>query len=423
MLTNELIEDGNNYYYVDANGAMVKNTWVAVPADDSEDQDVDYRWYYFGSNGKAYRDADKKTINGKKYGFDDEGKMLFGFVSGLEVINDEDDAVLHCDRYYGTNDDGAMHTGWLLYQDAIDTEDYDDEYYWFWFNSSGEKYDNPNKTKKINGKYYAFDDKGVMQYEWYDEATITSTSTLGWFNSQDDGHLAKSEWIWTSAEDYTLDGNDDDHWFYADKHGELVKGETKKINGKWYAFDDAGQMQWGLVFLSTESVKDSKAAPVAAIADEKTGVAITDPEDIEADDIKAIDMKADKAYLHFFSNDEEKDGSMKSGYSVKIELYDDTYTFGFDKNSGAAFNGIEKNKLYWNGILQTASDNRYEKVKGSNGGEYLVSSNGTRMKPSASRTYKDSDDQFWGVKSGNDKDGYEVVGPCDSASDVKDLLK
>ena len=91
MLTNELIEDGNNFYYVDANGAMVKNTWVAVPADDSEDQDVEYRWYYFGSNGKAYKSNNKKTINGKKYGFDDDGKMLFGFVTGLEVINDEDD--------------------------------------------------------------------------------------------------------------------------------------------------------------------------------------------------------------------------------------------------------------------------------------------------------------------------------------------
>ena len=57
MLTNQLVEDGDNYYYVDANGAMVKNTWVAIAADEDEEEDVDYRWYYFGSSGKAYKDS------------------------------------------------------------------------------------------------------------------------------------------------------------------------------------------------------------------------------------------------------------------------------------------------------------------------------------------------------------------------------
>ena len=139
MLTNELIEDGNNYYFVDANGAMVKNAWIPVPADDSEDLDVDYRWYYFGSNGKAYRDHNKKTINGKKYGFDEEGKMLFGFVddSNYDILNESDDAILSANRYYGTNDDGALYTGWLLYQDGLDASGYDDEFYWFWFDSKG----------------------------------------------------------------------------------------------------------------------------------------------------------------------------------------------------------------------------------------------------------------------------------------------
>ena len=39
MLTNQLVEDGNNYYYVDANGAMVRNTWVAIAADEDEDEE------------------------------------------------------------------------------------------------------------------------------------------------------------------------------------------------------------------------------------------------------------------------------------------------------------------------------------------------------------------------------------------------
>jgi glucan-binding YG repeat protein len=394
MLTNELIEDGNNYYYVDANGAMVKNTWVAVPADDSEDQDVEYRWYYFGSNGKAYRDADKKTINGKKYGFDDEGKMLFGFVSNRECINDEDDAILNADRYYGSNDDGAMHTGWLLYQDAIDAEGYDDEFYWFWFDSKGLK--KTNSTKKINGKTYAFDINGAMEYEWTD-ATYSNKSTQGWFSAAEDGHLAKNQWIWASEEDVLNDGSDDDRWWYADKNGFLIRNQTKKINGKWYAFDEYGRMKWGLVFTNNKSAK---------ITDKFTDLYAFDPGDISSDEIldakfhegQKDEVDLDGLYMYLFSLDEEKDGSMKTGYNVKVELYDDDFTFGFDKNSGAAYNGVVKNKLYINGILQTADDNRYKAVA-FDSKDYLVSSNGTVMKASQSRTYKDSEDVYWFVAS------------------------
>ncbi len=405
MLTNELIEDGNNYYYVDANGAMVKNTWVAVPADDSEDQDVEYRWYYFGSNGKAYRDAKKKTINGKKYGFDDEAKMLFGFVRDGQCINDEDDAILNCDHYYGPNDDGAMYTGWLLYQDALDASGYDDEFYWFWFNSKGEKFS--DGKKKINGKHYAFDGFGAMKYEWVDTVTIGDT-TLGWFNAAEDGHLAKSQWIWATNEDI----DEDDHWWYADKHGDLVTNCTKKINGKWYAFDGDGKMAWGFVWLSKESVKDSKAEYLKEM----------DPSKAHSED-DILGKWSETNSLHFFSNDEEKDGSMKTG-TVKIELYDDDFTFGFDKNTGAALNGVEKNKLYDNGILLTAGDNRYEVVEWDSK-EFLVSGNGTVMK-AGSRTYKDADDRYYGVKKAlgkNMNDGYEIVGPFDEASQAKDALK
>ena len=405
MLTNELIEDGNNYYYVDANGAMVKNTWVAVPADDDEDQDVEYRWYYFGANGKAYRDADKKTINGKKYGFDDEGKMLFGFVRDRQCINDEDDAILNCDRYYGSNDDGAMYTGWLLYQDALDASGYDDEFYWFWFNSKGLKF--TDGKKKINGKHYAFDGFGAMLYEWVDSVTV-GTTTLGWFSAAEDGHLVKSSWIWTDNEDLTYDHNDDPHWWYADKHGDLIADGTKKINGKWYAFDANGKMAWGFVWLAEPTGKIGIGAG--------NFVSEADPADVDAKLIKGNygkDLEGKTGYLHLFSLDEEKDGSMKTGQSIKVEMYDDDYTMGFDKNNGSALNSLYKNKLYDNGILITADDNRYKAVTGPDGKDYLVSGNGTRMK-ATTRTYKDSDDVYWYVE-GDDDAGYDLYYGDDSA--------
>jgi glucan-binding YG repeat protein len=404
MLTNELIEDSNNYYFVDANGAMVKNAWIPVPADDGEDLDVDYRWYYFGSNGKAYKSADKKTINGKKYGFDDEGKMLFGFVDeGRNVINDSDDAVLSCNRYYGTNEDGAMYTGWLLYTDALDAQGYDDQYYWFHFKSNGEK--RHDTTNKINGKQYTFDSNGVMLHDWQ-LATIGKTSTgakaeeYGYFSTEDDGALKKNVWVWSDV-DGKVGGDGDNHWWWVNKSGVRFTDGTKKINGKWYAFDAEGVMQWGLVWLDKDTVKAGVDASVVEQAD---------PQDVDASEIY---KKGEN--LFFFSNDEEKDGSMKTGANVRIELYDDTYTFGFDKNSGKAYNGVKNNKLYRNGILQTADDNKYALSWDK---EYLVSSNGTVMKPSKTRTYKDADDMFWGVG----KDG-EVIGPKAEKKDVTDALK
>jgi glucan-binding YG repeat protein len=293
-----------------------------------------------------------------------------------------------------------MYTGWLLYQDALDASGYDDEFYWFWFDSKGLKYDNPVKKKKINGKHYAFDGFGVMLYEWVDTVTIGNT-TLGWFNAAEDGHLAKSTWIWASEEDVLNNGDDDNRWWYADKHGDLITSQTKKINSKWYVFDSYGRMKWGLVWTDKKSVKDtSKIADLVA----------KDPADVTAEEIYAGELNDGTVlppYMYLFSLDEEKDGSMKNGQSIKVELYDDDYTLGFDKNSGLALDGIEKNKLYVCGILQAASDNKYDVAEGSNGKLYLVSSNGTRMK-ATKRTYKDGDDNYYYVEEGTDKDGYTI---------------
>ena len=72
MANDMLIEDDDDYYYVDANGAMVRNQWVAIENEDAgEEDEPDHYWYYFQSNGKAYKRSDSattisaKTINGR----------------------------------------------------------------------------------------------------------------------------------------------------------------------------------------------------------------------------------------------------------------------------------------------------------------------------------------------------------------------
>ena len=87
MAIDQLIEDDDDYYYVDINGVMATNQWVAIENEDAgEDDEPEHYWYYFQANGKALTNGDNsdvslKTINGKKYAFDEEGKMLFGWVA------------------------------------------------------------------------------------------------------------------------------------------------------------------------------------------------------------------------------------------------------------------------------------------------------------------------------------------------------
>ena len=433
MWTSRLVEDGDNHYYVDANGAMVKNTWVAVPADDDDEYDVDYRWYYFGSTGKAYRKSYGKTINGKKYGFDEDGKMLFGFVAdgGYDIKDDEDEPILDADYYFGTNEDGARHSGWLQYTDAL--TDKDEDYYWFYFNTSnGKKVSDQMKT--INGKKYNFDEDGIMSFKW-DEATVGGKEVTTWFGTLEDGSLAKNKWIWNKPyEDVTIQSNIDDYndetprWFRTDASGNLVKGVTKKINSKWYVFDDDGVMLTGLVVLAPhdEDVDVTNGSVSGADFYFQYDMDEVDKDDIVYGcDIKLDDGTTEENFvphkaLHYFSEDEEKDGSMKTG-TMKIELADDEYTFCFTKNTGAAKDGYDSSskKVYNSGILEKAGDDKYKVVTDlTSDVDYLVGSTGSVVKSVS--TYKDANDKYYVYlvgKTGDEHNWY--IGSTYSEDDAK----
>ena len=55
MLTDSLVEDGDDYYYVNEAGAMVKNEWRELDNTDDGDDAADTCWYYLGANGKAVK--------------------------------------------------------------------------------------------------------------------------------------------------------------------------------------------------------------------------------------------------------------------------------------------------------------------------------------------------------------------------------
>ena len=69
--------------YLNGDGSQRKNTWVyAIPdekMDVDDNENDDYRWFYAGKDGKLVVSQVKK-INGKKYAFDEIGRMKTGFV-------------------------------------------------------------------------------------------------------------------------------------------------------------------------------------------------------------------------------------------------------------------------------------------------------------------------------------------------------
>ena len=385
MAVDKLVEDDDDTYYVDGNGVMVTNTWVKVVNEDQDDDDdpAEYHYYYMQSNGKAYRQTgsssnlSKKTIDGKRYAFDDEGRMLYGWVTADGTMVNDDDGWNTSDvlYYFGGWEDGSMKTGWqkISVYDSSKEDDYD---YWFNFKSNGERR-GYNEKKKINGKYYGFDKRGVMIYQWYraTESDMASPSSWNYFSSPEDGARYVKGWFkvapptedntFLETEDTFAKGDSDDEserWYYADDDG-LVSGEIKKIKGKYYAFapegDNAGRMLSGLCALQMNEADGSKI--------DKVVMADMDNDDLDdfMDNVDAGLYDDSNVYLYYFGDDADADGSMKTG-SVSVNLDGDSYQFQFKKTGaadsrGRGVTGIDDGKyIYKYGQkIKADSDDKY----------------------------------------------------------------
>lgn len=400
MAVDMLVEDDDDYYYVDANGVMVTNQWVAIENEDAgEEDEPDHYWYYFQANGKAYTRSDNasedsvsaKTINGKKYAFDEEGRMLYGWVSGGERQTD-DDAWKESLYYFGDEDDGAMSLGWRQisivddeYEDLQPGDEYwdEDQDRWFYFQTSGKKVaaDSDDgdtlKTKTINGRKYGFDEYGRMIADWFTETASYSTATQGvasytssfmYFSTPEDGARATKGWFkvvpgYYLHEDKYNDG--DDYWYYADGDGEIYSNVIKTIKGKKYAFDNYGRMIDGLVFLqmATENGKVDSSEIAQKFADD--GDIPYDTEDAFDDFVVHYASQISSGEIRSFYFGDSDDGAMKTGRQT-VDIDGDSFTFKFKDSSsskGAGINGIDDHKLYSAGkLIEADSDDKYQVV-------------------------------------------------------------
>ncbi len=379
MLVSQRIDDGENSYYVNSSGAMVKNEWRKVEDDSDNEAYTDGTcWYYFGSNGKAMKNTSGKTklttINGKKYTFDEEGRMLYGWVSADGTMVSEDGDWENGVYYFGEEDDGAAVLNQWLLLDVDDPEGDDDANgsYWFYFAPNGKKYE--NTTKKINGKNYQFDERGVTQFKWYSSSPSSASSSNTKYYNQPDQCWRADGWFYTvPTEDLDPQAFADDeaYWFYADKSGNLAASQIKTINKYKYGFNEKGEMLEGLYILTFDGNHK-----------------IDTYEKIE--DISDLPGEGDDRKVYYFGSD-PKDGVMATKKNVKIEL-DDTYEFGFRTN-GEAINGIADNVIYIQGRkMKAESDIKYGEV--TYGGEtYLVNTSGVIQKKKTN--IKDADGTYY----------------------------
>ena len=411
MAVDTLIEDNDNYYYVDVNGVMAANQWVAIDNEDAgEDDEPEHYWYYFQANGKAYKNGDNnkvalKTINGKKYAFDEDGKMLYGWVGDTaeRIENTDDDAFTNGALYYfGDEDDGAMTTGWLLidvsYEAATEDSykyiapafnDDEDQTRWFYFKSNGKmvKADaGQTKEKTINGKKYVFDENGAMVAEWSlnqkDAAKAstsekvdlvgTATASGAWegngkyaeyskawryYNSVEDGSRVSKGWFKVVSAEYLNSekyDDDEDAWYYADGSGNLYAGQFKTINGKKYAFRNDGRMLSGLKF-----IQDKGNGYFDDVKADDDGSYPFDDEDKFLE--SAASYYAENGYKCYYFGGGE-DGAMRTG-KTSLTFDGENTNFYFEKSGGkkgAGVTGEKDDKLYQSGMLLKAdSDDKY----------------------------------------------------------------
>lgn len=400
MAADKLVEDDDDTYYVDANGVMVTNTWVRVVNEDQDEEDdpAEYHYYYMQNNGKAYKAGEsgslrRRTIDGKQYAFDDDGVMLYGWVSddGERITGDTgwSDATGEV-YYFGGWEDGSMKTGWQ--QISVYDETREDDYsYWFNFRSNGRLRKNNNDWSS-NGRHYRFDERGVMVYQWApaslsDASTATTSDAWQYFSSPEDGARMTRGWfkVVPPTEDNSFLETDDtfatgdsadesERWYYADNNGTLKVGTIDRIGGRYYGFypegANAGRMLTGLCVLK---VNEDDSSIIESVIEA----------DIDSDSLEDIldgtysetgfDSTDSTISLYYFGNDEDTDGSMKTG-STTINLDGETYNFMFKQNGsnktgrGRGVTGIDDNKyIYQYGCrIKASTDDRYQLVSVTN---------------------------------------------------------
>lgn len=189
------------YYFGDENDGAMSIGWREIALSDVADAEDEQpgdsywdsdqvRWFYFKASGAKQTSSTNKTINGRKYGFDQYGRMIAD---------------------WHNNSLGAA-----TYQNAS-------------------RRGSSNNAESTATASYAKD------FMYFSSPEDGARFTKGWFKVVPGYYLNYADY-----------DNGTDRWYYADGNGNLYAGQIKTIKGKKYAFDLKGGMIYGLAQLRTD---------------------------------------------------------------------------------------------------------------------------------------------------------------------------
>ena len=240
-ITRQWKQIDQKWYYFDEEGKMLKNTTFDGYAFDHEGVMGTNQWmtiqgerYYVTESGKYLKDT-WKQFDGKWYYFDRAGRMQKN-----TLVNG-----------YLMGDNGALVTNrWVTFNEK-----------WYYAQEDGKAVQ--NAWKQINGKWYMFHQDGTMyanEFNWNyyhkasgemaDDEWVFDTTYNSWFYIKPGGTYARNEWKdafylksggYMAKSEFIYDSNYK-ATYYLEETGKYASDKWMQLNGKWYHFQKAGEM-------------------------------------------------------------------------------------------------------------------------------------------------------------------------------------
>lgn len=423
--------DGEWYCY-DSSGRKITNDWrLTAPIDD---EDGEEEWFFFKSNGKRAED-EKLLIGGKTYFFDSEGTMLTGWVqeSGDGWDEGSTDDVKNTDTYYCDEETGTrLEKTWVYtYAPSVDPDDVgsDDDEHYYYLKSSGKVA--TGKQTNVIGQTYFFDAEGVMLTGWVTQASDSNGYMQIWEDDDDtdgtydtpladfsdrnvyfcaeDGHMRKNKWInvYNNVEYGEDDDDNDKYWFWINSSGVVYipnEGDYDFV-GQIYDFDDGEEDAFESRFSVDNYGVDDKFNGGIVYAKEKKINSKTYFFNSHGQMISGFfrtnedDKNEYKNSMYYFGGWD--DGARKTGSCTVKDDSDESYRFYFASSTsesqhyynGIGINGAKSGKLYEDGLLIRALDNKYEEKDVTIDGKvyhFIVNKSGSIQ--SSAKEYEEDDD-------------------------------
>jgi len=407
LVRSSWVDYAEGIYFVNSSGAKITSDWrLATPY---EDDSADEEWYYFKSSGKRAENT-KVVYKGHTYYFDQDGKMLTGWVT-YESGNsnqsvDESNGFEENNTYYCDETGARVESDWV-YTTApgVTDDDADADEYWYYLKSNGKAA--TGKQNNVKGQTYFFDDEGVMLDGWVAKVSSGSDSEYMEIDDEDDdwhisnpdfeavyycggssdGHMKKNKWIHQLAP-WDDGGEDEDkNWYWIKKNGEVFRATAAASSSNAYTGTKYDFEEGKLTLADDEDQFKDKLVEKLNINGkyyyfDKDGAMINGFAMLEG-------------YMYYFGGD--NDGAMKTGSQNVRDDTDETYKFYFGTKTSNKGQGVSKKqggKLYYYGMLIEADDYKYEVVFVPEAGDlpdryYIVNQNGSIQH--SAKEYKEDD--------------------------------